>query len=52
MEGLLQDCGGVLRLAVVSRETLLHCAAAALSGFGLFCGVSVARGHGVLLASM
>jgi hypothetical protein len=40
MEGLLQDCGGVLRLAAGSRETLLHCAAA-LSGCGLFCGVGL-----------
>ena len=40
IEGLLEGLGGVLRLAAITCEALLRCAAAALSGFGLFFGVS------------
>jgi len=32
MEGLLQDRGGVLRLAAITCETLLRCEAATLAG--------------------
>ena len=49
MERLLQDLGGVLRLAAIMREALVRCAAATRSGFGLFFGVSCGEGHGVLL---
>ena len=49
MERLFQDLGGVLCLAAIMREALLHCAAATRSGFGLFFGVSCGEGHGVLL---
>ena len=49
MEGLLQNPGGVLRLAAITCEALLRCAAAALSGFGVFLRGSFAWGHYVLL---
>jgi hypothetical protein len=40
IESLLESLGGVLRLAAVSREALLRCAAATLSGFRVFFEVS------------
>ena len=49
MEGLLQDLDGVLRLATITCEALLRCAAATLSGFGVFFDVSCGERHGVLL---
>ena len=49
IEGLLEGLGGVLRLAAITCEALLRFAVAALSGFGVFFGVSLAWGHGVLL---
>jgi hypothetical protein len=36
MEGVLQDLRGVLRLAAITCEALLRCAAATLSGFRVF----------------
>jgi hypothetical protein len=42
----------VLRLVAITLKALLRFETTVLSDFGLFCGVSVARGHGVLLASM
>jgi hypothetical protein len=35
MESLLQDLGGLLRLAAITGEAFLRCEAATLSGFGL-----------------
>jgi hypothetical protein len=52
MEGLLQDRGGVLRLKAITLKALPRFETAALSGFGLFFGVSVAWGHGGLLDSV
>ncbi len=49
IEGLLQDLGGVLRLAAVTLQALLGFEVATLSGFGVFFGVSCAGGHGKLL---
>src|SRR5207253_3174331 len=49
IEGLLEGLGGVLRLAAITCEALLHCAAATLSGFGVLFGGSYGEGHGVLL---
>jgi hypothetical protein len=49
LEGLLQDLGGLLRLAAIPGEALLRGAAATLSGFRAFFDVSCAGGHGVLL---
>jgi hypothetical protein len=39
----------VIRPVQMTREALLRCAAAALSGFGVLFSVSYAWGHGVLL---
>jgi hypothetical protein len=36
MESLLQELGGVLRLAAVTLQALLHFKTATLSGFDLF----------------
>ena len=41
IEGLLEGLGGVLRLAAVTCEALLRCAAATLSGFGVFLAYRV-----------
>ena len=49
MESLLQDLGGVLCLAAITCEALLRVQATALSGFGLFFGVSCRWGHDALL---
>jgi hypothetical protein len=49
IEGLLQGLGGLLRLAAVSRETLLRCAATALAGFGGTFLIGFGPGHAVLL---
>jgi hypothetical protein len=49
MEDLRKGLGGVLRLAAVSRETLVRFEAAVLASFGLFFGVSLCGGHGALL---
>jgi hypothetical protein len=51
MEGLLQERGGLLRLAAVAREAFVRCAAATLSIFGLFFGGSSGKGHSALLCS-
>jgi hypothetical protein len=48
IEGLLEGLGGVLRLAAISLEALPRCETAALSGFGLFFGVSVCGRHTAL----
>ena len=52
MESLLQDLGGVLRLAAITCEALLRCAITTSSGFGVLCGISFVWGHGALLASV
>jgi hypothetical protein len=52
MESLFQDRSGVLSLAAITCEALLRCAAATLSGFRVFFGLSCARGHGALLDSV
>jgi hypothetical protein len=52
MESLLQDLGGVLRLAAITFKALLRCEAATLSGFRVFFDVSCGGGHGALLASV
>jgi hypothetical protein len=52
IEGLLQGLGGVLRLAAVSRETLMHVQVTTLAGFGVLLGVSRAWRHGALLCSV
>ena len=44
MERLLQDLGGLLRLAAITFEALLGFEIATLSGFGLFFGVSFVQG--------
>jgi hypothetical protein len=45
----MQGFGGLLRLAPVAVETLLSVAMIALSGFGMFFGLSFGRGHADLL---
>jgi hypothetical protein len=45
----MQGLGGLLRLATVAIEALLSVEAAALSGFGLFLGLSFRWGHDDLL---
>ena len=52
IEGLLEGLGGVLRLAAVALQALLRFEAAALSGFGLFFGVSLRGRHSALLCSV
>jgi hypothetical protein len=52
LESLFHDLGGVLRLAAITCEALLRCAAATLSGFRVVFGVSCAGGHGALLDSV
>jgi len=52
MEGLLQNLGGVLRLAAITCETLLRCAAATLSGFYVFFDGSGSGRHSALLDSV
>jgi hypothetical protein len=49
IEGLLAGFGGVLRLVAISLAALPRCATAALSGFGLFFGVSLRGEHAALL---
>src|SRR5262249_62069037 len=49
MEILLQDLGGVLRLAAITLQTLLGFELAALSGFGLAFLIGFGTSHGVLL---
>ena len=49
MERLLQGLRGLLRLATVTLQALPRCETAALSGFGLFFGVSLHGRHGALL---
>ena len=49
MKGLLQDLGGVLRLAAITLQALARFETAALSGVGLFFGVSLRGRHGALL---
>jgi hypothetical protein len=51
MKGLLQGLGGLLRLTAVTLQALPHCAAAALSGFGLLFDVSLSRRHSVVPSS-
>jgi hypothetical protein len=45
MERLLHELGGVLRLTAITLQTLLRCAATALSGFGVFFCPSFGCGH-------
>jgi hypothetical protein len=45
----MQGLGGLLGLAPIALKALLSIAAAALSGFGLFSGVSFGWGHDALL---
>jgi hypothetical protein len=45
----MQGLGGLLGLAPIALKALLSIAAAALSGFGLFSGVSFSWGHDDLL---
>jgi hypothetical protein len=49
IQGLLQDLGGVLRLAAVALEAFSGRTAPALSGFGVFFRVSFRGRHGALL---
>jgi hypothetical protein len=49
MKGLLQDLGGVLRLAAITCEALLRLQATALSGFGVAFLIGFGTSHGVLL---
>jgi hypothetical protein len=49
MEGLLQNLGGVLRLAAVTLQALLRFKTATLSGFGLFFRVSLRGRYSALL---
>ena len=49
MKSLHQDRGGVLCLAAITCEALLRLQATALSGFGLFFGVSFRWGNNALL---
>ena len=49
IEGLVEGLSGVLRLAAVSRETLMYFKATTFAGFDMFFGVSFARGHGCSL---
>ena len=46
----MQGLGGLLGLATVAIEALLSVEATALSGFGLFVGVSFRGGHDDLLS--
>ena len=48
IERLLEGLGSLLRLAVVTCETLLSLQAAPVSGFGMFFGISFGWGHGML----
>ena len=52
MESLLQDLGGVLRLAAITCEALVCFEAAACAGCRVLLGVSCAWGHGALLCSV
>jgi hypothetical protein len=45
----MQGFGGLLGLAPVALKAILSVAAAALSGFGLFSGISFGWGHDDLL---
>ena len=49
IEGPLEGLSGVLRLAAITFEALVHFAITAPSGFGVFLCVSCAWGHGALL---
>jgi hypothetical protein len=51
VQGLFEGLDGTLRLGMVALEAFRSSAATALSGFGLFFGVSFASGHGALLGS-
>ena len=52
IEGLLEGLSSPLRLAPITLQTLLRCAAATLSGFGVFFCGSFAGGHGALLQTI
>jgi hypothetical protein len=52
MERLFHDLGRMLRLAAITCEALLCCAAATLSGFGVLLSVSFRGRHVALLASV
>jgi hypothetical protein len=49
IEGLLEGLSSLLRLPSVSLKTLLSVEAATLSGFRVFCGVSLRGRHAALL---
>jgi hypothetical protein len=46
IESLLESFGGVLRLAAITCEALVHFQATTFAGFDRFFDVSCARGHG------
>jgi hypothetical protein len=52
IKGLLEGLGGVLRLAAIMCEALVHCAITTPSGFGAFFGTSCGWGHGALLCTV
>ena len=52
MESLLQDLGGVLRLAAVTLKAFSGGTATALSSFRVFFDGSAGNRHGALLASV
>jgi hypothetical protein len=52
MESLLQDLGGPLGLRAVALKAFSGSTATALSGFGLFFGVSFRWGHDALLETV
>src|SRR5713101_1047025 len=49
IEGLVEGLGGVLRLATVSRETLVRCAITAPSGFSVVFLIGFGTSHDVFL---
>ena len=51
-ERLLEGLGSVLRLAAITCEALLRCAAATLSGFSLLFRISLRGRHGAFLRCM
>ena len=48
----MEDLSGSLRLLLIALQTRMRFAALALSGFGLFFGVSFDGGHGALLQTV
>ena len=52
IKGLLKGFGGVLRLAVITCEALLRCAATTLSGFSVAFLIGFGTNHSVLLQGL